>query len=172
MAMITRRQRERITGALAGIAVAALLLAGCAGGPATAPDAAVELPSDAGAAAHTRVVDAARAMLGEPYRYGGERPGGFDCSGLVRYAHARAGVAVPRTVRQQLAAARRVSPGALRPGDLIFFELGDKPAHVGIVVEGRRFVHAPSSGSVVRTDSLEQDYWRRRFLAAGRLTGS
>jgi len=48
------------------------------------------------------MVDAARAMLGQPYRFGGAAPGGFDCSGLVAFSAASVGVRLPRTAREQL----------------------------------------------------------------------
>ena len=48
------------------------------------------------------MVDRAKSMLGQPYRWGGDAPGGFDCSGLVVYAAAGAGIHVPRTAHEQL----------------------------------------------------------------------
>jgi cell wall-associated NlpC family hydrolase len=36
------------------------------------------------ATAATRI---AKSMIGHPYRYGGQSPGGFDCSGLVWYSY-------------------------------------------------------------------------------------
>lgn len=160
-----------------------LLLGGCGVAPQSGPGTGNGLDSDdvtraedpdddrsavRRAARDTGVVRTARAMLGEPYAYGGEKPGGFDCSGLVHYAYHRAGVPVPRTVREQLGAVERLPRQRLRPGDLVFFRFRGKPAHVGIYVGGTRFIHAPSSGGVVRSDSLRQDYWRRRYLASGR----
>ena len=47
------------------------------------------------------VVDAARQAIGTPYRYGGDSPRGFDCSGLVRYAHRQVGIRIPRTTASQ-----------------------------------------------------------------------
>ena len=37
------------------------------------------------------VMQAAGSMLGHPYRWGGASPGGFDCSGLVRWSFAASG---------------------------------------------------------------------------------
>jgi cell wall-associated NlpC family hydrolase len=111
----------------------------------------------------------AAGLVGRPYRYGGATPRGFDCSGLVHYAHLRAGLVVPRTTRSQWRHARRVPPGTLAPGDLLFFDLeGGKVSHVGIYVGGGRFIHAPSAGRTVTEASLRLPYWRDRLKGAGR----
>ena len=63
----------------------------------------------AAAAAHAGLklmIDSATSMIGQPYRFGGAAPGGFDCSGLVVYAAANAGIRVPRTAAEQLQSAR------------------------------------------------------------------
>lgn len=147
-----------------GVAAFIGILTGCAsGGPAT------DRAAHHAAPASGSVVAVARAMLGQPYQYGGDSPGGFDCSGLVAYAHEQAGHNAPRTVALQLDAVERVPRSELQPGDLVFYELDDKPAHVGIYAGDNRFIHAPSSGGVVRETRMGRDYWQRRFLAAGRL---
>src|SRR5208282_2008184 len=66
----------------------------------------------------TLMVDSAASMLGQPYRFGGAEPGGFDCSGLVFYAAAAAGIRVPRTSGEQLAFGATVSRDHLQAGDL------------------------------------------------------
>jgi cell wall-associated NlpC family hydrolase len=129
----------------------------------------------AGSAAPTEeatVVARALELQGVPYRNGGSDPQGFDCSGFVWYVFARQGVAVPRTVAAQFAAGTPVAAAHLRPGDLVFFDTGVRPAsHVGVVVNGDTFVHAPSSRGVVRTEHLSAPYWSSRFVGARRLTG-
>ncbi len=114
----------------------------------------------------------ALSMLGQPYRFGGAAPGGFDCSGLVAYAAAGAGIQVPRTAHQQFASGRPVARGELRAGDLVFMHLKHKELHVGIAIGDERFVHAPSKGGYVRVDSLDAPPYARGFLGARRLTGS
>ena len=145
-------------------ALAALLLYGCAALP---PQPAAPA-RDVGA----RIAYNALAQIGRPYLYGGDTPHmGFDCSGLVQYAIAQAGFAhVPRTVAQQYRAAKRVTLDALRPGDVLFFHFGRAhPTHDAIYIGNHQFVHAPSSGGKVRRSSLENPYWQRHLLAAGRL---
>jgi len=116
-------------------------------------------------------VAGALELQGVPYRNGGSDPGGFDCSGFVKYVFARQGIAVPRTVASQFLAGLPVRPDALRPGDLVFFDTGVSPAsHVGVVVGTDVFVHAPSSRGVVRTEHLSAPYWARRYVGARRLT--
>jgi cell wall-associated NlpC family hydrolase len=142
----------------------------CAGGtgPATRhADAAV--PPDAsarGAAART-----AESLVGAPYRYGGASPRGFDCSGLVVYSYASAGIAgLPRSAAGLERASRPVPLAELEPGDLLFFELsGGKTSHVAMVVGDGAFVHAPSGGKRVERVAFDHVYWAPRIRKAGRL---
>ena len=103
-------------------------------------------------------------MLGQPYRFGGAAPGGFDCSGLVAYAASGAGVRVPRTAHEQLHAGTPVARSELQAGDLVFMHLAHKELHVGIAIDGERFIHAPSAGGHVRIDSLAAPPYSQQFL--------
>jgi cell wall-associated NlpC family hydrolase len=146
------------------------LLAGCSGTPAvTAGADGMDVPhAHSASGLRLAVVRQAQAMLGTPYRYGGNGPHGFDCSGLVQYSHARTGIAVPRMARDQRRHARPVPLARLQPGDLVFFALeGPKGDHVGIYVGRGEFIHAPSSGKRVSRSRLDQRYWRERLVAAG-----
>ena len=126
-------------------------------------------PADPGRA----VLEAAETRIGAPYRYGGSGPDAFDCSGLVAYAHRQAGIAVPRTAAEQFSKATPVKRRELRPGDLVFFRLsGRDVGHVGIYVGDDRFVHAPQSGGHVRLASLEDEWYRQRFIGAGRFSAA
>jgi len=113
------------------------------------------------------VVRSASAQLGAPYRYGGNRPGGFDCSGLVEFSPRQAGISVPRTAREQWRLASPLPGSDLAPGDLVFFSLGDdKPHHVGIYAGGGLFIHAPSPGKLVGHASLDNPYWKQRWIGS------
>jgi murein DD-endopeptidase len=108
-------------------------------------------------------------MVGTPYVWGGSAPGGFDCSGLVQYSYALAGVAMPRAMIQQRAASRAVPRKQIRPGDLVFFHIdGKRNSHIGIYIGDGKFVHAPSTGKLVSTASLSNPYWQRHFGGARR----
>jgi len=145
---------------------AALLLTACAGGPRRTPDvtAADAFPGGGIAAS-------ALAQLGRPYRYGGNGPESFDCSGLVRFAHAAHGITVPRTTAEQFRAARPVPVTQLQAGDVLFFRLDNdaKVSHVAIYTGDGRFVHAPQSGRSVESRQLDDPWYRRRLTGAGRL---
>ena len=88
----------------------------------------------------------AYSKLGDPYVYGATGPSSFDCSGLVQAAWASAGVSIPRTTYEQVAALPAVSTSDLQPGDLLFFD-GD--GHVGIYVGGGELIDAPQTGEDV-----------------------
>jgi cell wall-associated NlpC family hydrolase len=106
------------------------------------------------------VVEVALQYLGVPYSWGGATPSGFDCSGLAQYSYAQVGISIPRTSRSQFRAGTHVPPDALDQlvlGDLVFFGYGgdpDRVHHVGIYCGDGNFVHAPSSGDVVKVSSL------------------
>jgi len=104
------------------------------------------------------------AQKGDPYAYGASGPGSFDCSGLTFYSFRRAGFSrIPRTSSAQAHFARHISRGAMQRGDLMFFTGGGGVYHVGVFAgwdHGRRLVlHAPYSGTRVRTDRVWTDSW-------------
>jgi cell wall-associated NlpC family hydrolase len=115
------------------------------------------------------LINSATSMLRQPYRFGGDSPGGFDCSGLVFFAAAGAGLRVPRTAAEQLQFGVPVARADVQAGDLIFMHLTGKELHVAIALDGQRFVHAPSSGGYVRIDSLEAAPYSRGFIGARRI---
>jgi len=143
-----------------------LLLGACASAPEVrAPSAVTATDSVASKAA-----DNALAMVGKPYRYGGSTPAGFDCSGLVQYSYRLVGVPLPRETHALRDRTRPVQARDLRRGDLLFFdEEGKKSSHVAIYLGTSRFIHAPSSGGRVRTDSLDLRHWRQHFVEARRV---
>ncbi len=114
------------------------------------------------------VVETALAQLDKPYRYGGQSPRGFDCSGLVYYAYQHSGIHIPRTSHEQLRQARRVPMKTLAPGDLLFFRETRKVTHVGLYVGDGRFIHASTGRGMVKLSSLEDPYWQEHLIGAGR----
>lgn len=149
---------KSVPGWAAGLILAAVvpMLGGCAGTGA------------GGTGKRAEVVSAALSQVGTPYRYGGDQPGrALDCSGLTRYAHQTVGVPIPRMSLDQWRAARPVGPHGLRPGDLVFFRTGPGVHHVGLMVDGDRFVHASTSKRSVQLTRLTAPYWTARYLGAG-----
>lgn len=106
-----------------------------------------------------RIVDIAAQQAGDPYVWGAVGPDQFDCSGLVRYVHAKVGIELPRTSRQQRAAVPSISKSEMRPGDLLFFHEGGNVYHVGIFAGEGKMWAAPEPGDVVRM----QDIWTESF---------
>jgi cell wall-associated NlpC family hydrolase len=112
----------------------------------------------------------ALSLRGTPYRNGGADPSGFDCSGLVKYVFEQHGLPMPRETRRQFEVGAVVDPTSLVPGDLVFFTtVAPGASHVGIVIGGDQFVHAPNSTGVVRVEHLSSEYWSSRFIGAKRI---
>jgi cell wall-associated NlpC family hydrolase len=114
---------------------------------------------------------AAESMIGAPYRAAGRTPRGFDCSGLVIYSYAVAGLhGLPHSAEALERKARPLALAELEPGDLLFFDLdGKRRAHVGIYVGDHAFVHAPSPGKRVERVAFDDVYWGSRIERAGRI---
>ena len=119
----------------------------------------------------TQLTRSALKFLGVPYVFGGTSSSGFDCSGYVQHVFASLGIRLPRTADAQYDAGHRVV-GAMKPGDLVFFQTYAAGAsHVGIYLGHGKFVHASSSHGVM-VSSLSDSYWSARYLGAKRfLTG-
>lgn len=150
-------------------------LAGCANAP---PERAAPARGEPAARVEPAAVPSrgeavarlAMSMVGTHYRYGGSDPAeGFDCSGLVHYAYARAGRDVPRTSRDQFRAARKISLREAAAGDVMFFQDEEKLSHVGIYVGEGMFVHAPRRGERVSVASIDTPYYQQHLVAVGRL---
>ncbi|NUS05150.1 MAG: C40 family peptidase [Nonomuraea sp.] len=94
----------------------------------------------------------------------GSRTTGFDCSGLTLYAWSKAGVRLAHYTGAQFRQGRRVSLGARRRGDLLFFGGSGDPTHVALYLGDGVMIHAPKTGDVVRrTNFLSSPYYRTAY---------
>jgi|GEM_PF-1130733 len=117
-----------------------------------------------------RAATLAQDQIGKPYQWGGSGPDKFDCSGLVQYVYGNLGIDLPRVSREQATVGEEVPRSELQPGDLLFFATsGSDVNHVGIYVGRSDFVHAPRRHLPVRTDSMDNAWWRQRFRGARRV---
>lgn len=96
-----------------------------------------------------RALGAALSQRGTPYRSGGNRPGGFDCSGLVQWSYRQAGLRLPRTAAAQSRVGTRVSLSQIRPGDLIFYSYGGHVGHVAMATGNGMLIESSQSGHPV-----------------------
>ena len=100
-----------------------------------------------------KILDFALEQLGKSYRWAGEGPNAFDCSGLVLAAYKQIGKVLPHNSARQFDVARKIKRDQLSPGDLIFYYRDLH--HVGIYVGGGRMIHAPTPGEQVRIDLID-----------------
>lgn len=174
----------------AGLVLLVLLLSACSSTPPTRPSVTHTPPprqppsqtlpgwarsQQAASAAAEQVTLMALAMIGTPYRFGGSALDGFDCSGLSSYVYAQsAQISLPRSALEQSELrGKPLRAAELRTGDLVFFEtVPQRISHVGIYVGEGRFVHAPSAGSRVRLERMDNVYWWPRFRFGKRVVGA
>jgi hypothetical protein len=118
-----------------------------------------------------RIIDYARAQLGEPYVWGGVGPYGFDCSGLMMMAYRAGGIPISRTTFTQVNEGRAVSLADVAPGDLLFVPGSDgsraHPGHVGMYIGGGLLIQAPHTGDVVKISKLSE--WAPDIVAVRRI---
>jgi cell wall-associated NlpC family hydrolase len=96
----------------------------------------------------------------------------MDCSGLIQHIFKEAwGKNLPRTAAEISHAGTKVDKNDLQPGDLVFYNTLKRGfSHVGIYLGDHKFIHAPSSGGEVRIESMDIDYWKKRFNGGRRIS--
>lgn len=104
----------------------------------------------------------AERFLGAAYQWGGRESLGLDCSGLVQQALYACGRPCPRDSDMQEALGRGVSADALRRNDLVFWD-----GHVGLMLDGRRLIHANASHMAVAAEALEEAVARKQAAGEG-----
>ncbi len=106
---------------------------------------------------------------GSPYQYGGDSKSGIDQSTFVTKIFESAfGIALPKTIMEQVKIGDRVAKRSLRAGDLVFFRTSDQDRHVGIYLSGGEFAHvSPADG--VRTSRLDESIWQTAYWTAQRV---
>jgi len=118
------------------------------------------------------VVQRALRYVGTPYRWGGNGPYSFDCSGFVIYVLSPFGVSLPRRSRDMVSSGVHVNRSDVQPGDLLFFATmgGGTVSHVGIYIGGGQLIHSSSSrsGGVI-ISNFHSEYYVRTFVTARRV---
>lgn len=120
------------------------------------------------------VINRAMSQLGTPYAWGGGtatgpsqgiRDGGvadsygdynkvgFDCSGLVLYAFAGVGIALPHYTGYQYQQGTKVNINEIQRGDLLFWG-PNAEHHVAIYLGNGQMIEAPQSGSTVQVSPV------------------
>lgn len=123
-----------------------------------------------------KVLDTARAFIGDKYYWGGRSAWGVDCSGLVSLAFRAWGLDLPRNADDQFRASKSVARENLKPGDLIFSADAAKPAainHVMLYSGGGRLIEATMDSNSVREVTFAEKFGTD-FKAAknGMVTGA
>lgn len=106
------------------------------------------IPSLSGAAG--QAVTYAYNAIGTPYAWGGEGPGGYDCSGLTLAAWRAAGKSLPHNTDMQWNQVAHIDRSAVRGGDLVFY-----PGHVALAVGNGQIIHAPTFGETVKLADMD-----------------
>ena len=106
---------------------------------------------------------------GTPYRLGGASPNGVDCSAFAVIIYREVfNIRIPRTTKQQVKLGKQIDIRSLSTGDMIFFLPESKQMHVGIYLSHGEFAHASVSKGVT-VSSMNDSYWKKRFLTARRV---
>lgn len=109
---------------------------------------------------------------GTPYRYGGMRRDGIDCSAFafLLMSSVYGVTSLPRTSKEQYESTRHIHRDELQEGDLVFFHtLGRRRevTHVGVYLRNNKFIHASVSGVMI--SDMTEGYYNQHFVGAGRV---
>ena len=124
-----------------------------------------------------KFVDEIKTHIGAPYEYGAVGPDTFDCSGLIYYSAQKSiQVQLPRTAKAIYNYARIISDEKREIGDLLFFKTSESStiSHIGVYIGNSQFISAISDGvnTGVIVSSLNQDYWKGRYVSTGQFLPS
>ena len=150
-------------------ALLALVLAGCAGTGGKKGITSFGADNLPPGPQGQEVTIMAMQLIDTGYKFGGKNPdAGVDCSGMVSWLYKQAAeYPLKGSARDMAKRGRQITPAAIRPGDLVFFNTqGFSYSHVGIYIGDQRFIHAPNSRGKVRIDRLDQGWFATRFEEA------
>lgn len=127
--------------------------------------------------ARTNLKTVVGSWMGVPYKWGGTSRSGVDCSAFTQSVLGTQGKHIPRTAEAQYrdASGKSVAWKELQPGDVLYFHKTTRAkdpgraSHCGIYMGNGQFAHA-SSGRGVTMTSLENKYYKSRFLGAKRFS--
>ena len=122
-----------------------------------------------------KIAEECITWIGTPYRYGHSEKGvATDCSGMVIVVYEKiADIKLPRNSAKQAEFCDDLNQKDIKPGDLVFFATGKdkkKVSHVGVMVDGVKFVHASGSKGVIISE-MTTPYYQRTFIKYGRVPG-
>jgi peptidoglycan DL-endopeptidase CwlO len=135
-----------------GAAIAPLVAQTASGGSAGSGSAGADVAGEAGLTSAQLVtfLAAAESREGMPYVWGDNGPDAFDCSGLVQWSLAQAGVVMPRVAADQALTGPLVPVSELTPGDLLFYHTDPTApgyiSHVAIYLGDGEMLQAPMPG--------------------------
>ncbi len=119
----------------------------------------------------------AKKFMSTKYVWGGNVPGGFDCSGLVRYCYQQFGMPLTQSSAELFKLGYDIPPLGSLPGDMVFFRRTSDPksgiSHVGMIVEVTadnrvKFIHA-ARGKGVMYSYLDEAYYKTHFATIKRV---
>ncbi|MCK5854935.1 MAG: C40 family peptidase [Sulfurovaceae bacterium] len=113
----------------------------------------------------------AKSKLGITYKWGGNGPYRYDCSGFTKEVFRRNGIKIPRVSKDQAKVGKKILKKHLRKGDLIFFHSKKSSIvdHVGIYLGKGKFIHASRFHKRIVISPLRE---YRRFFKWGRRVSS
>ncbi len=125
---------------------------------------------DTSSTTRNTLIKEATKLTGSKYKYGGTSPKGFDCSGFTSYVYNKIGIKIPRSSSAQADKGTKITQGAAKPGDLLFFRFKKqhKISHVAMVLsndeDGMQIIHSTTSKGVMIEEISASKYWQEKLL--------
>jgi lipoprotein Spr len=128
-----------------------------------------DVPVQVSERAFRAMLDSIEESKGVKYRFGGNSPEGFDCSGFVQYLYSQSfQMLLPRTSTDLAMLGPIIPRDHLQPGDLVFFTAGEEINHVGVYLGNQRFAHASSTVGI-SINTLFEQYYSAHFAFGTRI---